>query len=110
MPQAPNVDGLPIWLQIVLSFAFMVTSVAVAVRGYQTGPKPAEPAVKAIASAVDIGGVRELVDVNHDLRAEIMQLARATNEMTHFLRENIEIKRELCQRLRELRERIEAMK
>lgn len=98
MPNAPNVDGLPIWLQIAVTLAFGICTVAVALRGYFNGDKKE--------------AVIHLPDQSHQfamiqLSAEISSLEKAITENTFHTRQQVELSREVCQRLRELRERLD---
>lgn len=108
MPQAPNTDGLPPWLQIAVSIIFCIVTLFVAAKGYKRGPEAKSiDASATVAHLADMGAVRALTDACHLLHAEISTLNRLMSDQTHWLRDEIEIDRELCQRLRELREAID---
>lgn len=108
MPQAPNTDGLPPWLQITVSIIFCLVTLAVALKGYRRGPEanPTEPKA-TIAHLADMGAVRSLTDACYSLEREVATLCRLMSDQTHYLRDEIDVDRELCQRLRELREHLE---
>lgn len=108
MPQAPKLDGLPLWLQITLSAVFALVTLIIAFRGYQTGNKPNVIEAKTtIAHLADMSAVRALTDVCHQLTGEVVHLTRAIADMSHYIREQSELDREICARLRELREALE---
>lgn len=106
MPQPPNVDGLPDWLKIVVTLVFGAATLFAVMRGYKNGPKETASggATTTIAHLADMGAVRHLSDVCHNLDSDVVALERQISELTHFTRAQIEIEREVCQRLRELRE------
>lgn len=106
MPIAPNVDGLPVWLQIALSAVFALMTILVAVRGYRNGAVQdrREDPKTTIAHLADMGAVRHLSDTCNNLNASVIALDRSVSELTHWLRDQNEIEREVAQRLRELRE------
>lgn len=110
MPSAPNVEGLPLWLQLAVSIAFVATTMLVAIRGYL--PKPHLPpggdnAQIIGAQFADMGAVRRLADCCIELGVKMEGLEAAIREDTHWRRDGIELLREACQRLRELREHLE---
>lgn len=105
MPNAPNLTGLPVWLQVSITLLFGVVTFLVALRGYfprTRGPAPLNQAQHLI----DMAAINRLADVSHTLTGEIVSLERAIGELLHHLRANNDLNRELCQRLRELRERL----
>lgn len=111
MPQAPNVEGLPLWLQVTITLIFGVATLVVMLRSYNASANKAEgSAIQAgptIAHLADMGAVRHLAEVCHTLSSDVVSLERCIGEMTHHLRQSNDIDRELCQRLRELRERLD---
>lgn len=108
MPQAPNVEGLPQWMQIAVSITFVIVTLVIAARGYKSGTEPTVTQPNAtIAHLADMGAVRHLSDVCHQLHGAVVSLERAIEDQTHFMRSHIEVEREICQRLRELRERLD---
>lgn len=117
MPSPPNIDGLPIWLQVFVTLAFGLATILVAVKGYfRKEPPPAaailadgrDGQVQQVASSViaDMGAVRHLADVCIHLTGQIESLENAIREQTHWTRNKYELDREVCARLRELREEI----
>lgn len=105
-PQAPNVDGLPGWLQILVSITFLLITGGIAVRGYnkRVEREPGGAAQTVLAHIPDMGPMRHLGDVCTRLSACVESLESATRELTHFLRDLEQTEREVCQRLRELKE------
>lgn len=106
MPQAPNVDGLPDWLKIVVTLVFGIATLFAIFRGYKGGVErsTAGSATTTIAHLADMGAVRNLTDTCHNLDTHVIGLERAVGELIHFIRAQTELDREICQRLRELRE------
>lgn len=111
MPQAPNVDGLPVWLQVVVSLVFVFATAAMAYRGLQkrTEREPQGAAQTVLASIPDMGAVRHLADVCVRLIHAVEGLETCIAELTHHERNHIEAERELCARLREVRERMDRL-
>lgn len=110
MPQPPNVDGLPGWLQITITLLFGVVTLVVGIRQYQRRPRDDMPMMQApMAHLADMGAIRHLADTNHALAGEVVSLERCLSELTHHTRQGNEISRELCQRLREVKERLDRM-
>lgn len=112
MPTQPPLDGLPLWLQILVSIAIGVATLAVAFKGYFVKDKPdMQPADKASATVQaamfqDMGHMRHLADVNIQLMGAVDRLSKALDEHTHHERNSIEIARESCVKLRELTEEL----
>ncbi len=117
MPSAPNLDGLPLWLQITLTLAFGLATLRVAFTGYFK-PKSEGAAlvtggsglpVSQVQSALltDMGAIRHLSDVCIQLTGKMESMETAVREQTHWIRTQHELDREICARLRELREAIE---
>ncbi len=105
MPEAPNLEGYPQWLQVVVSLAFAALTIIIGVRGYKAGPKQDETKSNTtIAHLSDMGAVRHLTTATEALHVEILSHNRLVADHTHYLREQIDVNREICQRLRELRE------
>lgn len=114
MPTTPPTDGLPVALQILVTLIFGVVALAIAFKGYFTkGERPAvsaaEPQTAALLAAtiMDTGAVRHLSDVCIRLTGAVDKLTDAMEENTHHKRNGIELEREICARLRELREELE---
>lgn len=106
MPQPPNVDGLPGWLQITITLLFGIATLAVAVNGYRR--RQPDPIVAApMAHIADMTAIRSLTDACHNLTGAIVSLERSIDDHTHFERQTAELQREICQRLRELKERLD---
>lgn len=109
-PSAPNVEGLDPWLQIVVTIAFVFAMIIGAFHAYRKNEAKAEErepggaAQTVIAAIQDTGATRHLADVNLALIGEIQSLEREIKDNTHWTRAKWEQDRELCQRLRELRE------
>lgn len=108
VPPAPNVDGLPPWLQVLLSLAFILTTMFVAVQGYRRRLEREPPGAgqTVVAAFPDMTAVRQLTDVCRVLCGEVQKLDSSMVDHTHYLRDAIEVHRELCMRVRELREEI----
>lgn len=108
MPNPPNVDGLPVWLQVTVSLAFILATMAVAFAGYRRLERrePVGAAQTVLASIPDMSSVRQMVDVCRVLCVKIESLDDTMRDHTHYLRDKIEVDRELCMRIRELKEEI----
>lgn len=113
MTQPPHIDGLPLWAQIAISLLFGLAALGAAYKGYFTRSKPdvqaGDKQTAAIlgASIADMGAIRHLSDCVIQLQGTIERLRSALDEHTHHERNSIELERELCARLRELREVLE---
>lgn len=108
MPQAPNVDGLPVWLQIAVTVVFGLVTLGVGMRGYLRPAGPSSDQTQTtFAHLADMGAIRHLAEVNHQLCSEVVSLERAISDHAHYLRQQMELQRELCQRMRELRDRLD---
>jgi hypothetical protein len=116
VPTQPSLDGLPAWLQILISLVIGVATLGVAFKGYFIRDKPdLQPADKATASiqaAVfqDLGTMRHLADVCIILSGNIERLCKAVDENTHHKRNSIEAERDLREGLRELKDMISRLK
>lgn len=111
MPAAPNVDGWPLWAQIPFLMAFGLLSLWLGYKGYAARPSQrdqerhtGESAQILGASIADMGAIRQLSTSCAILADRIESLEGAVREQTHWVRNAFEQERELCQRLRELRE------
>lgn len=114
MPTLPETSGLPVWAQILVSLLVCLATLGVAFKGYfNEKPKPEikgdAPATLTVAAAtlMDMGTLRHLSDVVVQLNAAVLSLTDAVNESTHYNRNEVEVQRELCGRLRALCEEIE---
>lgn len=105
---APNVDGLPAWLQVFVSLAFALTLIWGAFATYRkrVDREPTGAGQTIIASLPDMSAVRDLNEQCRILCLAVQGLAADMNDHTHYLRDKIETDRELCMRLRELKEEI----
>lgn len=119
MPTQPPIDGLPLWAQLTISFVIGLATLAVAVKGYFVRDKgdgggkrshllPDSPQTAAIMAATiaDMGAIRNLSDCVLRLDTTIQALMKSIDEATHHERNNVEVSREVCQRLRELHEEL----
>lgn len=115
MPTQPPIDGLPLWAQLVISFAIGLATLGAAFSGYfKKRSAPVEPADKATAaimaaSIVDMGAIRNLSDVCIRLSGVMDNLQDAVEESTHYSRNHLELNRETCGRIRELRESVDRL-
>lgn len=117
MPSAPNLDGLPLWLQIGVTLLFGFTTFMVAYRGYSRKPQDAaallgvrpqgDVAQVQSAAIMDIGAIRHLSDVCIRLTGQMESLEQCVRDQTHWTRNQHELDREIAGRLRELREILE---
>jgi hypothetical protein len=111
--QPPHIDGLPLGWQITISLIFGLAALGAAYSGYfkksEKAIQSAEPQTAAImaASIMDMGAVRHLADVCIILTGAIDTLTKSVDEHTHHERNSVEISREICARLRELKEELE---
>lgn len=108
----PAIDALPVWAQIFITILVGCATLGIALKGYLTKDRPATadtPQTTAILAATiaDMGAIRNLSDCVIRLDASVVRLTEAIDEHTHHERNSIELDRELCARLRELREVIE---
>jgi hypothetical protein len=110
--QPPHIDG-PLWAQLLISIVFGLAALGAAYRGYfskgSAKATTAEPQTAALlaASIADMGAIRNLSDVCVRLTAAVETLTKSVDEHTHHERNSVEISREICQRLRELKEELE---
>ena len=110
MPTQPPIDGLPVWAQLAISFVIGLATLGVAFKGYLVKDKPSvaagdqQSAAILSASITDGFAMRVLNESIVRLDASVGRLCQAIDEQTHYERNNIELDREMCQRLRELRE------
>lgn len=115
MPTQPPIEGLPLWAQIVISLLIGVSTLGVALKGYFTkgentkSETAATTAVIAGTSLMDNMSLRQLSDQLAHLSNDVVTLERVMGELTHHTRNDVESKRELCGRLRELREATDRM-
>lgn len=107
MHEVPSVDGLPLWAQIGVTLLMGIGTLLIGLRGYIGHRRHDESEAPAIAHLADMSAVRNLTDTNHELIGTIVSFQRSLEDQTHYLRQHIELERELCQRLRELRERFD---
>lgn len=107
-PTAPNVDGLPTWLQVIVCVPFALGLLGAAFQGYRKRliREPDTAAQTVIASIPDMSAIRQLTDTCRILCGHVESLNASFRDHTHYLRNKIEVDQELCQRLRELREEI----
>lgn len=107
-PAAPNVDGLPVWLQVVVSLIFVFATIVAAFMGYRKLDRrePTGAAQTVLASIPDMTAVRQLTDQCRVLCQQVESLDQTFRDHTHYLRNKIEIDQEMCMRLRELKEEI----
>jgi hypothetical protein len=109
VPTQPPLDGLPLWAQIAISMMIGVATLAVALSGYfkkseKTTEGSTTTATIAAATLMDNMSIRALSDQLAHLSADVVSLERAMADSTHWTRSKFEQDREVCQRLRELRE------
>jgi hypothetical protein len=116
MPNAPQLEGLPLWLQLILTVAFGLGTLAVAFKGYRKGSVDATAAptggqgeqIRILAASIaDTGSQRHLADTVVQLTGAVINLDRGVGDLTHWVRSKFEQDREICQRLRELKEELE---
>lgn len=111
-PDAPNVDGLPPWLRIILSVAFALALIVGSWRSYRKtfDREPTGAAQTVLAAIPDMGALRHLADVCTRMTACIESLESSVREHTHHIRNQSDIDREVCARLREVKEVSEAIR
>lgn len=117
MPNAPNVDGLPPWLALTVTLLFGFATLLVAIRGYfrpsregaamLTGSQSEEIRHVQTAAIMDMGVLRHLSDVCIRLTGQMESMEQAIRDQTHWTRNDYELNREICARLRELKEVLE---
>jgi hypothetical protein len=106
VPQAPSIDGLPLWLQVLVTFIFVVTTAGAAFLGYRSRVErePVGAATTVLAAFPDLTAIRQLTDQSRILCDHVERLDVSMRDHTHYLRDKIEVDRELCMRMRELKE------
>lgn len=111
-PVAPNVEGLPPGLQITATIGFLLVSIYAVYSGYRkrVEREPAGAAQTVLASIPDMGAVRHLSDVCTKMTACIESLESSVRDHTHYVRNQSDLDREVCARLRELREVSESIR
>lgn len=117
MPSAPNIEGLPLWLQITMSVAFALATIWMAVKGYVPKPKlpPGADNAQIIgAQFADMGAIRRLGEICIELGTQMEGLEAAIREQTHWTREGNELSSRSFEALRafqmerEIERRVEA--
>lgn len=112
MPTLPATDGLPLWAQIVISLIVCIATLGVAFSGYFKRPSSeakGDTSTAALlgATIADMGAIRHLSDTVVHLNASVIALTTSIDEATHFSRNEIEVFREMCGRLRDLADEME---
>jgi hypothetical protein len=112
VPTLPPLEGLPVWAQIVISLIVGVATLGVSFKGY-FGNKSV-PAVTtghtasiAAASIVDVTAFHRLSESIVMLNTNVLALSNTVAESTHHNRNEIDLLREMCGRLRALVEEME---
>jgi predicted membrane-bound mannosyltransferase len=107
-PSAPNVEGLPPWLQVIVCVPFALALMIGALRTYKKAElrEPAGASQAVVAAFPDMTAVRQLTDQCRVLSEHVDSLNATLRDHTHYLRNKIEVDQEVCQRLRELRDEI----
>lgn len=112
MPTTPALDGLPPWLQLLLTAIFGIGTVGVAFSGYRKpgGLKAKEepPVTSAAITIADMGAVRRLSDVMITLDATMRSLERTVQDAVHHERNANDINREICHALKRIEGQLEA--
>lgn len=114
MTQPPHIDGLPLWLQAVLSVIFGLAALGAAYKGYFTKSgervetRQTAPQAQLMAATIaDMGAIRNFTDAALRLEVAVQGLCREIEDAKHHERNNVEVTRELCGRLRALTEMME---
>lgn len=110
--QLPDTTGLPVWAQILVSILICVGALAAAFSGYfKKTPPPTEATLATVAGAtlMDNLSIRQLSDALAVLSNDVVSLEREMKDNIHWTRTKVEQDREICQRLRELREALDRM-
>ncbi len=110
MPATPPLDGLPLWLQVIVTIMFGAATLGVAFKGYRkphAGPVPeissgAPTAAIIGASIADMGAIRRLSDTVAHLDGSVVALTTTINENIHWSRNQADELREVCQEIRVL--------
>lgn len=107
-PAAPNLEGVPPWLQVIVCVPFALALLLGAIANYRkkVDREPPGAAQTVLAAFPDMSAVRQLTDTCRELCHQFDRFESSFRDHTHFLRNKIEIDQELCQRLRELKEEI----
>jgi hypothetical protein len=106
----PAIDALPVWAQILITILVGCATLGIALKGYLSKATPSvvpeSPATAAIMAATiaDMGAIRNLSDVCIRLTTAVEMLMHSVDDHTHYKRNNLDLDRELCARLRELKE------
>jgi hypothetical protein len=108
VPQAPNTDGLPVWLQITVSLIFVAITAFMAFIGYQRrlDREPPGAASTVFAAIPDMSAVRQLTDQARIVAEHLDRVDASLRDNVHYLRDQIDVMRENSVRMRELREEI----
>lgn len=106
MQEGLNLGGQPLLIQVVVAIVIGLGTLLTAYLGYRKRfeREPAGAAQTVVAAFPDMGAIRSLTDVCRVLCGEVVKLESTMRDHTHYLRDKIEVDRELCMRLREHKE------
>jgi len=112
VPTLPDTSALPVWAQILVSILVCLGTLGVAFKGYFKKSDEATvtaqtTATLAGATVMDNLSIRMLSDAIANLSNDVVSLERCMTEHNHWLRNKIDLDKEVAQRLRELREVLE---
>lgn len=112
MPTLPPLDGLPVWAQILISVIVGVATLGVSFKGYfgnKNAPATSTGHTAAIAAAsiVDTSSFAQLAQTVVILNTNVLALTNCIAENTHHNRNEIDVLREMCGRLRDLADEME---
>lgn len=121
-PEGFNLGAQPLVVQIIASIGIALGAAIAAFRGYRkrVEREPPGAAATVLAAIPDMSPIRALNDTCRmlcreveklessvrDLTSETSKLESTLRDHTHWFRDKIEVDRELCMRLRELKEEI----
>jgi hypothetical protein len=103
VPNAPNVDGLPVWLQVLVYVGFVAFTGLVAFTGYRkrVDREPPGAASTMIGMIPDMAAIRHLSDCVIRLTAAVEHLQGTLEDHTHHMRNNVEVTRDLGQHVKD---------
>ena len=115
MSTQPDLSGLPIWAQLLITVIVGLGTLGVAFKGYFAKKAPDAPntdkgmSALVAASVQDMGHMRHLADVCITLTGAVNRNTEQLNDNEHQAKNANKLYEEHCARLRELREATERL-
>jgi hypothetical protein len=103
---APDLGAQPLLVQVIGAVGIGLGALLTAYMGYRkrVEREPPGAAQTVVAAFPDLTTIRQLTDQCRILCEHVAALTTEMSDHTHYLRNKIEVDRELCQRLRENKE------